>query len=151
MAHQFDTLITSINKMDDGTGFTNHQLRHAVASTVEKKTTVNNFINFAFRMGILEKQPIANPGRGQCRVQYIKVRPFTNWEAAKMTTYPDCIDFKKQVDAAYKMAQQTISTPTKAKAPDGAVNVKAHTRSPKSKKTTSVMEYPDRVVVTFFK
>jgi hypothetical protein len=148
MADQFSTLIDFVNQASDGQAFTSKQLK-AVTEGIGNPKSVNSFINTSFRMGIFKKEPIENPGKRQCRINYVKVRSFTNNETKKLTTYPDCIDFKKDIDAAYlKKVGQATKAPKKK---DGVVNVSAHTRKKPSNQKMTISEHDTKTVITIFK
>ncbi len=138
MGNQFKTLIDLVNVSPKYVGFTTRDMKSKTEKTV-KPTAVNSFISTAFRMGVLARTPIMNPGRGP-KLRYTILRPFTKVEATRLTSYPDCIEFKKEIDAAFKTSQKKLSVKVEG--------VKV-THSPD--KAVFINNHKDKTVITIFK
>ena len=152
MANQFQTIIDHFNGLTNAAIFTSVDFKIALAAQEIKPSTIGSFLTTAYRMGVVEKE--TNSGSGRAKLNYMKERSLTKDEVKNLTTYPDCIDFKKGIDAAYnlKMSKQIKTPPKKAtKHKKEIVNVKAHKRTGRSKQTVSVTDHSDKTVITIYK
>jgi len=148
------TLIDYFNRLQDGYEFTSKSIRAGLRSRGVNKTTITNTLNKFYKMGAVERQKIENPGKGP-RLKYIKIRAINSEEKYKLTTWPDCVQFTKQLNAKNKKASPTTKpTPVvkRKKATRKKVKVKQHTRIIKTKNTrVTVVQKDDRTIITVFK
>ncbi len=145
MAGQYKALIEFVNACPQYMRFTSRDLKE-FTSEAATPTAVNTFITQAYHMGVFTREPISNPGCRNPRYTYKIDRSFTNIEAKKMTTRPDCIEFKKQVDARYKKA-----VARKARLKPQARKKKAIKSTASSKQNLSVSDNDKKTVITIYK
>jgi hypothetical protein len=151
MANQFQTIINHFNNLGNAAIFTSVDFKVALAAQEIKASTIGSFLTTAYRMGVVEKETIS--GSGRAKLNYMKERSLTKDEVKKLTTYPICIDFKNEIDAAYKlkMNREAATPPKKAKHKKETVSVRAHSRKTRSKQTVSVTDHSDKTVITIYK
>ncbi len=148
MADQYKTLIEFINACPQYMKFTSRDLKE-FTSEAATPTAVNSFISSAFRMEVLSRQPILNPGHGP-RFKYNINRSFTKLEAKKMTTRPDCINFKKEIDAKYKKRKAAIEKRVVLK-PQAKKKKEAIKAIASAGKKVSVTDNVKKTVITIYK
>lgn len=147
MANQFKTIISHFNGLSESHIFTSRDMKNDLAETVNP-TAVTSFLNLAFKLGAIDKDKIEKPKKGGPRLNYMKCRSLTDGEIKGLTVYPDCIEFKKKIEANYK----EISS---AETVEKSITVKTHKRKipvriSKGEKIT-ISDYKDRLVLTIYK
>jgi hypothetical protein len=115
----FESLITTFNAFDDFHVFTSSDLKAALPSL--KPSSVYSFLDVTHLMGALERFPITEKVSRGPKYEMIKVRSINQKEKTALTTYPDCINFKKKLLEKKK----------------GEVKVKSYTRRKPSKKAAT--------------
>lgn len=161
MAGQFKIIIEHFNNRRAQTSFTVSDLTRdiaAIKTDVEiTKGTLSNFMTIGYRMGVMTREPVENRKYGGPKFIYTKVRGITPDEKKALTTRPQCFQFRKELDAAYKkkqLVEQPKASPavitrknkTKKKVTKDTVNIEA---TPGTK--IIIAENSDKTVITIFK
>ena len=134
---QFQKIINFFNSLTKETIFTSSQMSEALKEYGVTSKNVGNFLDSAKKMEVVCRSPIKNPGRGP-RFEYMKERSITGEEMAKLTTAPDCYEFKRQLNLKWKKKM--------AKKKKDAVIVKATDDS-----KIKIAESKSKTVITIFK
>lgn len=156
MAGDFKTIITHFNQLDVSNIFTSTEMKAALAGAIKTPSNVSSFLATAYKMGVVEKDPIENRiGRGP-RFNFMKTRSITQNELHKLTTRPDCFTFKKEIEKRFMKSIKGVTSPRKkihkkTKTSGKTVSVKSHQRVKPSKKTVSITEHPDKTTIIIYK
>jgi len=156
MAGDFKTIITHFNKLDVSNIFTSTEMKAALVGAIKTPGNVSSFLATAYKMGVIEKDPIENRiGRGP-RFIFMKTRSITKSELHKLTTRPDCFTFKKEIEKRFMKSIKGVTSPRKkihkkTKTPRRTMPIKSHYRTKPSRKTVSITEHPDKTTITIYK
>lgn len=150
---QYETIIKHFNSKPLGSAFTNDMMHKAISHLGVDKKNITGLTGMFYKMGIVSRTKVKNRKRNQPKFLMKKIRSLSNTDVANLTHHPQCMEYKKNLNARFAAKKKKVipASPHKAPVINLPVAVEKAVEQAQPSGKISIETLPDRTVITVWK